>query len=255
MNKIMKLFLTLGIITLCILVTNNDNKIVTTGEINNITLFNVSNKIKLSNLIVTENERILIKIDSPGGSGKVMRQLVTLLESSEVPIDTYIDDNAASAGAILFMLGDNRYINPKATVTFHSAHFGSYALTEPTLKRAVDLIDEGKLENLMFLKQTGQLKASDVDLETYKAVEVASAVVESSGLSGLVQTLDSMYVTLKIANELQLETVYKAMNKLDSTVTRGYVKRTMFADFKLDVTFTGKQLIDMGLAQEFKGEK
>lgn len=233
----------------------NNNLITTNGEVNDFTLINIENKLAIANLIVTKDERVLINVESPGGSGQVMRKLITAIAESKVPVDTYVKDNAASAGALLFILGDHRYVNPNAVITFHGGHFGTYALTEATLKRAIDLLANGELERLMFLKNTGQLRASDVDIDTYKAVEVATAVAESCGLSGLLQTLDSMYTTLKISNELQVSTVYKVMVKSDPSITKEYVKSTIFKDFKLDATFTGQQLIDMGIAEEFKGEK
>jgi hypothetical protein len=255
MLKILHLLTTVGIIILCILTFNNDNKIDTVGEVNTFTLANIKYSLELAHVIVTDNERVLLTIDSPGGSGSTMRKIVEEISNSQIPIDTYVPDNAASAGAIMFILGDKRYVNKTSIITFHSAHYGSYALTENTLKIVIDLLDQGILEDLVFKLQSKTLTASDVDIKVYKALEIVSAIIQQCGLVGLNQTIRSMYETLVIANELQLNTVYSSLVKTNPSITKAEVKEKIFGNFNVDMIFTGQQLIDMGIAQEFKGEK
>lgn len=233
----------------------NDNTSKVNGEVNDFTGIILDRDLYLTNLIVTDNERLLITIDSPGGSGKTMKHIIKSIKASEVPVDTYVPDFAASAGAITFIMGEHRYVDKGAQILFHGAHLGTYALTEPTIQRAADLLESGELERLMFLKSTGQLKTSDVDIETFKAVEVASAFLEGSGLSGLQQVLLSTLEGIKAANKVQVQTVTDQLQKVDTRYTYEVVKKEFFGDFKVDVYFTGQQLIDMGIAEEYKHEK
>lgn len=253
MLRVLHLLTTVGIIILCILAFNNDNKIDTVGAVNTFTLANIKYSLELAHVIITDKERVLLTIDSPGGSVATIRKIIGEINNSQIPIDTYVPDNAASAGAIMFILGEKRYVNKTSVITFHSAHDGSYALTENTLKIAIDLLDQGVLEDLVFKLQSKTLVASDVDIKVHKALEVVSAIIQQCGLVGLNQTLRSRYETLVIANDLQLDTVYKSLVKTNPSITKAEVKEKIFGNFDVDMIFTGQQLIDMGIAEEYKG--
>lgn len=208
-------------------------------------------KIEIFNLIQLDGERALLTITSPGGLGSEMRLIINALDESGVQIDTYVPVEAASAGATTFLAGKERYVKPDATLLFHGAHFGSYLLTQPNLERCLYQLDNGRLMSLI-VSMMDKKPIENITIEERKALEIASVLVREVGLSGLRQQLKSLVDNINRANEGQLTVVTEHLSRIDSKYTKDYVKKVFFKDFKEDVIFTGKQLIEMGIAKDIK---
>jgi len=245
------LLLATGIISLVILTScaANDNVTEILGDVDQSTAEHLKADFDLFNYVVTKDERILLVIDSPGGSGKTMAQIESIVASSKVPVDTLVTSEAASAGAVSFILGEHRYVTPNARILFHGGHFGTYALTEITIENAVVQLEKGRLESIIKDLMTGKAPPADLTLEEIKAIEVAKVIMEGSGLNGLRQTLHTMLSMVKAGNAEMVQTVSDHLKKVDPKYTYTYVKKEIFADFKEDVVFTGQQLIDLGIAE------
>ncbi len=70
--------------------------------------------------------RVLIDINSPGGSVLAFYRLQNFLSTTKVKITTMVRSGhmAASAGALILMLGDERLVDSNARVLFHGVHTG-----------------------------------------------------------------------------------------------------------------------------------
>ena len=81
-----------------------------------------------------------IQVDSPGGNGRPFRQLLDGLDTYRakgVRFRTVVRSNAASAGAILVALGDERVASPGARLLFHSSWI--YRRGQLTARECADL--------------------------------------------------------------------------------------------------------------------
>lgn len=253
MRKLNTIILLILVLLISTFIISNNNETTINGNVTGLTRLYIKKDLAIANFIVTDNERILLTIKTHGGSSESMKSIAKMIKASEVPVDTYVSEYASSAGAIAFILGDKRYVDKDAQIMFHGAHLGTYALTEVTLQRAADLLETGELEQLLFLRKTSALV--DIDMKTYMALEVAVHFEQETGLSGLKQTILSTLQSMKASNKMQVQTVTDQLQKIDSRYTYDVVKEEFFANFEKDVYFSGQQLIDMGIAKEFKGEK
>lgn len=242
-----------AIITLTVLVgcASNDNKTELLGDVTEYSYLHLKADFDLFTYFITPNERILITVDSPGGSGKTMSQIKNLIEKSPIPVDTYVPSEAASAGAITFILGEHKYVEPNARILFHGGHYGSYALTEVTLKNALFQLESGRIESVLRSMLLKQGIPADLTLDEIKAIEICQLLAQDSGINGLHQTLSTMYKFLVVSNAEMVQTVSDHLSKVDSKYTYTHVKTVFFADFKEDVVFSGQDLIDMGLAEKY----
>jgi ATP-dependent protease ClpP protease subunit len=68
----------------------------------------------------TKIKRINLNINSHGGYVSVMHNIVMLMESSPIPIDTYCFADAQSAGFYIFIHGKQRYLGRFAMPMVHS---------------------------------------------------------------------------------------------------------------------------------------
>ncbi len=65
-------------------------------------------------------ERINLVVDSLGGSCSSMTNIIALMKSCPIPIDTYCFGVAMSAGFMIFIHGNRRYIDKTVDFMFHS---------------------------------------------------------------------------------------------------------------------------------------
>ena len=79
-----------------------------------------------TNKRVDEGERTLVHITSPGGYIFTLNEIMTVLDNSEVPIDTYISRYAYSCGAMMFLAGENRIMKEGSIIMFHYASVYGY---------------------------------------------------------------------------------------------------------------------------------
>lgn len=70
---------------------------------------------------------IPIVIDSYGGQVYALSRMISLIQSSKVPVATIVEGKAMSCGAILFAMGAEgmRFAGPSATILFHDISGGA----------------------------------------------------------------------------------------------------------------------------------
>ncbi len=67
---------------------------------------------------------IILYIHSPGGYISSLRAIISTIKSVENPIITVAVGMAASAGCILLLCGDKRFVAPDSSIMFHEASGG-----------------------------------------------------------------------------------------------------------------------------------
>lgn len=194
--------------------------------------------IQTANKKVVEGERILITLDSPGGSVFDGMTLFEEITHSEVPVDVYVPAFAASMGANLLMRADKKYVAPGATVLFHGAHGGSYQVSENVLKDKLDILESDTFKEYL---RTGNLNPSVTGVEAVHYEKLYQSVMDSS-YSGVYIEMKSMYTVLKSINDNMVEYIAGRIGKSFEET-----RRVLFNDMKSDMVFTGKQLLEMGI--------
>jgi hypothetical protein len=189
--------------------------------------------IKKFNVEKGPHERILLELSSPGGEVFSGKDLQATMKSS-LPIDTYVTSLAASMGADTFMLGERRYVDEDAMVVFHGGHSGDTLTTEPVLERLVK-----HLENP---------ESTDDNSDIAPAISMIDAKVAQQGSYITLHDVRSTLDMLKAINHGMVTRIAELLHKTDSTWTKERVQTELFGDFKRDMIFTGKQLVEMGVA-------
>jgi len=88
---------------------------------------------------------IPILIDSYGGSVYGCLDMISNLKKSSLPVHTIITGKAMSAGAILFGMGETRWMSEHATIMLHDASMGTEGKTEEIKSDANELERLNKL--------------------------------------------------------------------------------------------------------------
>lgn len=99
------------------------NHIYFTGPITEQTIFALT-----TNLVAFQYRdfpEINLHIQSPGGALLPTLGLVDLIRNSYIPINTYIEGYVASAGTLISVVGNNRYIGKHGTMLIHQVKMGS----------------------------------------------------------------------------------------------------------------------------------
>lgn len=192
-----------------------------------------------------------IEIDSPGGNSSatlLMEQTIDDMKAGGTKVTTKVNSLAASAGAILFMQGDERIMAKTAILLFHGGHYGGYGLTQATLGKAKAFIDAGKLDRYIL---TGKIES----VEDIYALSTINTFVQDpgTGLAGVKHTINSAYNSLKLLNDEIIDQVTVSLNKMGKRVwTNGEVQKELFADFEDDVIITADKALELGIATEVK---
>lgn len=193
-------------------------------------------------------ERVLIVLNTPGGDGDVMEQMLKIMHNSPEPIDTYVFQESASAGADIFISGQHRYVNKDSMIIFHGAYMGSYAMSQPNLENAIFQLHHGRFNN------NPLTIIVDPSVQEVKAMELIQFFVKRMGVNGCEQEMLTILDMLKQANEVQVTAVYDAIHKIHPEYTKEQVITIFFGDFKKDMYFTGQDLINLGLAELYTGQ-
>ena len=99
---------------------------------------------------------IPIVIDSYGGSIYGLLDMISHVESSKIPVHTIITGKAMSAGAILFGMGQTRWMSENATLMLHDASSWTMGKTEEVKADARELERLNVLIFKMLAKSCGQ---------------------------------------------------------------------------------------------------
>lgn len=90
---------------------------------------------------------IPVVIESYGGSAYGCLSMIEILQKASLPVYTITSGRAMSAGAMLFAMGERRYMAEKATLMLHDVASFSYGKVEE-LKSSTNESD--RLNNLVF---------------------------------------------------------------------------------------------------------
>lgn len=78
----------------------------------------------VDSIMRTKKRKILLHVNSFGGDSDSCSRLIHVMQSNRIPIDTIIDGYAASAAAMIFLAGRNRYVHPTSWVMWHFGESG-----------------------------------------------------------------------------------------------------------------------------------
>lgn len=74
---------------------------------------------ELQSVLKQHPKKLIIDIDSPGGNVLAGNQILSLIESSGLPVVTVCTGTCASMGLTIFMSGDNRYVTNHGILMAH----------------------------------------------------------------------------------------------------------------------------------------
>lgn len=89
---------------------------------------------------IEERQRILIMIDSPGGSVEVLASIIGAIKTSKTPIHTCCYCTAYSAAADLLACGHKRFALPMTSIMFHAGS-ASYQGSQNDIDKAKKFFD------------------------------------------------------------------------------------------------------------------
>ena len=193
-------------------------------------------KIKEANDFIVPFESTVVTINSPGGLADALVEFQRA-DKGSVPIDTYISVSAASAAALAFLEGRNRYMHPEATILFHgvrvfvNTNYGVLIVTAPDARHLVehkvfrDDTAEHNKKVLQHLKESGDLE---------------------SILSELSKLLEDIVADMEDMDKKMVSYVAK---KLD--VSEEFVRSFLIVPNK-DVVLTAEQAHRLGIATHVK---
>lgn len=127
---------------------------------------------------VEERKRILVMIDSPGGSVEVMAAIISAMKLSKTPVYTCVYCNAYSAAADILACGHKRYALPFTNIMFHagSCAYGGTQSQVDSAKKFYDnmgkrIIDEVNSRTNFDKKFLKKLKTDDMYMTEVEALE------------------------------------------------------------------------------------
>lgn len=85
---------------------------------------------------------IQMHIASYGGSSSTLFALYNIIKSLKIPVVTIANSIVASAGTILFMLGEKRYVYPETIFLFHRGNYYQAEGNEFNLKNMIDVYSQ-----------------------------------------------------------------------------------------------------------------
>ena len=200
---------------------------------------------------IGRGERALIKITSPGGSVFAGKGLQRQMESG-LPVDTYVPVTAVSMGAITFMQGERRYVEPDAIILFHGARLGKSGSTQPILELKLKILESKEFREALQMDLRSGGRGSEIvntiPIEHLAYADKLAAAVLKKGYEVVREDLKSDLDSLSAINASLLGVFQKAIDSSNGKLTVEKVKHDIFRDFTEDVVLTGQQVYDLGLA-------
>lgn len=201
----------------------------------------------LINTIDSSEEVLTITFGTAGGSGYATRSFELYLRNSGKTYNSYVSHSTASAGALLWIMGKHRSIEPDATILFHGAHLGTYSLTQTTTCKASTFLSTEKGQSIIIDAITNgpqtTIQTNNLNFEDIKNLETSLKVIAMEGLAGVEQTMDTICTALTNANNNQVRVIAKYTG-----LPEYYIREFIYKNFEKDVYFTGKQLYNIGIA-------
>lgn len=217
------------------------NMMVFTDAFDRNTSETAKNLINRANNNVTEGERILITLTSPGGEVFTGKLFQDAIRTSKVPVDVHVTALAASMGADTLMLGARRYVAPDALIIFHGAFAGSYADGENMKKELLDLLESKEMAEYV---DTGV--NPEKDPEKLARMNALHKEILASGYSAVYIEVKSAYNMVKKINDIGINRIATQI-KWDPEK----VRHILFKDLREDAIFTGREMLEMGIIDGF----
>ncbi len=147
---------------------------------------------------------VIIEVDTPGGEIGAMRRAVGHIETSAIPVITYVSPagaQAASAGTFIVMAGHVAAMAPSTTIGAASPISGTGQDIEGTLGEKVEN------DTAAFARGIAELRGRNADwaeqavreavsASPSQAVELNVVDLEASSIAGLIAAIDGREVTL-----------------------------------------------------------
>ncbi len=238
--------------------SRNSNIINFSAQFSQDTVDSTINKIKSDTDNGTNNERVLLKLTSPGGEVFSGKKLRTEMTKKGMHVDTYVPAFAASMGADIFMQGERRYVEPDAIVLFHGAHAGTYAVSQPILQIKLDILQSQEFIDALnapsYMSQDPsnpmQMYRSKLDAKHAAYMSELLQAVNSRGYEVVLMELQSIFDIISTINETMLLGFERAIKQSNGKLTMDILREKVFRNFTQDVVLTGQQLYDLGLATD-----
>jgi len=168
-------------------------------------------------------KRLRLVLDTPGGAVNDGDRLISHLESSGRHITTEIHNFAASMGAVLFLVGDNRLMNKEAKILFHQIRIMLANGDIVTLADLEEIVKSGRVLDNSPLK----------DKE-----EMIVAIVKDMFQDKLEEYVKHM----RTEEDEHVKYIAKRIGKSESFVKEHLVRPNE------DITLTAKQALEMNIA-------
>lgn len=214
-----------------------------------------------------KNERILIKITSPGGAVFEGKKLKVAMNAG-LSTDTYISAFGASMAADIWAQGKRRYIEPDALVLFHGAYRGDYSSSQPVLTKKLTILESQEFAQILdtIQKETQTPKEdvnpmlgappepgpnptlASVSIKDKALYEELLREVIATGYDATLMTLKSEVDVTSVINSSMLNSMTTIVEQSNGKLTLESLRKLLFDDFSRDVVLTGQQLFDMGVA-------
>ena len=175
--------------------------------------------------VVQPNEIFTLVITSPGGLVSAYEVLLDRMSRSELHIRTKVHTYAASAGALMFLMGDERVMEENAQILFHYARI--HVLGVPITAKVLSDYLSGKAVPtsetiaLNLLKEYGvdleELLAELTEINTALFKSVASVVGEEVASKLLVAGKD---ITIKGTEALEMGVATKVYKRATTRVVK-----------------------------------
>lgn len=89
----------------------------------------------------TKADRVMVRLNSPGGNMATGAAVYNLLRQEERPVETFVMGTAMSAASLIFLAGDERTVGGAGTVLVHDAR--SIAIGNPaSMRETATLLDK-----------------------------------------------------------------------------------------------------------------
>ena len=175
---------------------------------------------------VPENERVLVRINSPGGDVFQAAAIFTMLSQHKGGVDVQIDGVAASAASYIAMVGETVTIADGAMMMEHNAHMFAFGDSR-AMTKAASLLDKVN-ENVIraYAVKSGRTEkevAAAMDEETWytaaEAVEagLADEVLDTLGVEDFKIPAVFGYQNIPAA---RMKPLHKVLNRYQSLACR-----------------------------------
>lgn len=95
----------------------------------------------------TSQPIIPVVIDSYGGQCYSLLDMIAQIQSAKLPVVTILESKGMSCGAMLFAMGNQRYMAPHSTLMLHDVSTGTYGKVEEV---KADVKEAERLHKLIF---------------------------------------------------------------------------------------------------------